>query len=256
MDGTFLRKDNSYDRVRFRKLYKTMKERGIKFVVASGNQYYQLKSFFEGYQEEITYVAENGALIIEEGEEIFSSNIPRDDIMRVAKILEKYLEVKVCLCGRNSAYVLDTDKDFYEFASKYYHKIKMVKDFYSIEDKFLKIATETEPEISIEVLAKLQEAVGSYLEPVHSGHGSIDIILPGINKGKAISMLQRRWGIDPSECMAFGDGGNDIEMLKRVKYSYAMENAGEGVKSVAAYRTASNDLDGVIEVISEYLKQY
>ena len=32
-----------YDRVRFAGLYSKMKDLGIKFVVASGNQYYQLK---------------------------------------------------------------------------------------------------------------------------------------------------------------------------------------------------------------------
>jgi FMN hydrolase / 5-amino-6-(5-phospho-D-ribitylamino)uracil phosphatase len=37
-----------------------MKEEGICFVVASGNQYYQLKSFFDDFQDELCYVAENG----------------------------------------------------------------------------------------------------------------------------------------------------------------------------------------------------
>ncbi len=46
MDGTFLRDDKTYHRERFLKQYAEMKARGIRFVVASGNQYYQLTSFF------------------------------------------------------------------------------------------------------------------------------------------------------------------------------------------------------------------
>lgn len=46
MDGTFLDDRKQYDRPRFMACYQMMKQRGIRFVVASGNQYYQLKSFF------------------------------------------------------------------------------------------------------------------------------------------------------------------------------------------------------------------
>ena len=46
MDGTFLNKQMEYDRTRFWRLFEIMKIRDIKFVVASGNQYYQLISFF------------------------------------------------------------------------------------------------------------------------------------------------------------------------------------------------------------------
>jgi hydroxymethylpyrimidine pyrophosphatase-like HAD family hydrolase len=46
MDGTFLNRQMEYDRIRFWKLFEIMKKKDIKFVVASGNQYYQLISFF------------------------------------------------------------------------------------------------------------------------------------------------------------------------------------------------------------------
>nr|WP_233544146.1 HAD hydrolase family protein [Thomasclavelia ramosa] len=47
MDGTFLTNNNEYDQERFTRQYEFMKEKGIHFVVASGNQYYQLRSFFQ-----------------------------------------------------------------------------------------------------------------------------------------------------------------------------------------------------------------
>lgn len=45
MDGTFLDDQMHYNRTIFRKIYNYFKENDIYFVVASGNQYYQLKSF-------------------------------------------------------------------------------------------------------------------------------------------------------------------------------------------------------------------
>lgn len=44
MDGTFLSDQKTYNRERFMAQYQQMKAQGIRFVVASGNQYYQLIS--------------------------------------------------------------------------------------------------------------------------------------------------------------------------------------------------------------------
>lgn len=58
MDGTFLDDAKQYDRVRFMAQYQELKKRNIEFVVASGNQYYQLISFFPELKDEISFVAE------------------------------------------------------------------------------------------------------------------------------------------------------------------------------------------------------
>ena len=51
----------------------------------------------------------------------------------------------------------------------------------------------------------------------------------------------------------YSDGGNDIEMLKLAKYSYAMANAPKNVKAAANYQAKSNDESGVLDVIDNYL---
>lgn len=60
MDGTFLSDAKTYNRARFLAQYAELKARGIRFVVASGNQFYQLQSFFPEIADEIAFVAENG----------------------------------------------------------------------------------------------------------------------------------------------------------------------------------------------------
>ena len=71
MDGTFLTNNNEYDQERFTRQYEFMKEKGIHFVVASGNQYYQLRSFFPDIHNELAFIAENGAYIVDQGKECF-----------------------------------------------------------------------------------------------------------------------------------------------------------------------------------------
>lgn len=71
MDGTFLDDQMSFDRKRFSSQYSQLKNNGIKFVVASGNQYYQLITYFPEIAHEIAFVAENGAYVSNENTEIF-----------------------------------------------------------------------------------------------------------------------------------------------------------------------------------------
>ena len=54
---------------------------------------------------------------------------------------------------------------------------------------------------------------------------------------EGIRKYQEILGIGPDECMAFGDEYNDIEMMKSVKYSFAMKHAKPGVREVASYET-------------------
>ena len=54
--------------------------------------------------------------------------------------------------------------------------------------------------------------------------------------------------------MAFGDGENDIEMLKRSKgLDIAMENAFAHVKEIADDVTSSNEEDGIAVAIKKYI---
>ena len=52
--------------------------------------------------------------------------------------------------------------------------------------------------------------------------------------------------------MAFGDGENDISMIKAAGIGIAMSNADPDVRSAADMVTSSNNNDGVAEVLEEF----
>ncbi|WP_458117481.1 HAD hydrolase family protein [Bacillus sp. PK6-026] len=104
MDGTFLDDDMKYNNDRFMKQYHELKARGIKFVVASGNQYDQLKSFFPSIKNEIAFVAENGAYVIDSGKEIFSDEMSKETIKKVIDVIEKYEYTNLIVCEQLKVY--------------------------------------------------------------------------------------------------------------------------------------------------------
>jgi hydroxymethylpyrimidine pyrophosphatase-like HAD family hydrolase len=61
-------------------------------------------------------------------------------------------------------------------------------------------------------------------------------------------------GINNSDVIAFGDGLNDVDMIKLSGIGVAMGNALDEVKNVSNYVTISHNDDGVIYFLREYLK--
>ncbi|WP_010427646.1 Cof-type HAD-IIB family hydrolase [Enterobacter mori] len=254
MDGTFLDNNSEYDRTRFMNQYCRMKEQGIRFVVASGNQYYQLASFFPGIQDEIAFVAENGALVIDSGKEIFHGELKDGSAKKINHILESYGDINFVVCGLKSAWVKKgVSESFLQNMKKYYHRLKVVNSYDQIEDVIFKYALSLDDKAIPALLKDLSTQLEAIMTPVTSGHGSLDLIIPGIHKASGIQRLLSRWDVGREEVVAFGDSGNDIEMLTFAKYSFAMPNATEAVKRVSTYTTADNNNYGVLVMIDEIL---
>ena len=75
-----------------------------------------------------------------------------------------------------------------------------------------------------------------------------------MTKASALADLGNLWDIQPEEMAAFGDGGNDLEMLQFVGYGYAMSNAIPSIKAIADHMIGSNDEDSVLSQIEKILE--
>lgn len=250
MDGTFLRSDNTYDETRFKGILARMRAAGCRFVVASGNQYYQLRDFFPGYDEELAFVAENGAFIKDCKELVFAGKASRQTVETVIGWLRAHPKVKVVMCGVNSAYVeRGTSETFFEHMTTYYHRLEWVDDLKQVDDQILKFALTVPADETEDYVAALRSELAGHMVPTSSGHGDIDLIIPGCHKAWGLEQLATRWGVAPEECVTFGDGGNDVEMLRWAGTGYAMANAPQAVREAANKVCPSNDEDGVLQTL-------
>ena len=82
---------------------------------------------------------------------------------------------------------------------------------------------------------------------------NIELNIAAANKGDALLRLCSRLGIPPEETVAFGDGTNDLSMLRAAGLGVAMANAEPEVCAAADRITASNEECGVARVIRELL---
>ena len=74
----------------------------------------------------------------------------------------------------------------------------------------------------------------------------------GVTKGTALQTIENRIGVRYEETMAFGDGGNDISMLRHAGIGVAMGNAKDDVKVIADYVTASVDDNGIADALKHF----
>ena len=256
MDGTFLRDNKTYDRGRFQAQFMALQARGIRFVVASGNQYYRLREYFAGIDcHDIAYVAENGGYVHDGEQELYVADIPADIMGRVYSFLNTIKDVSSIICGKNSAYTLTSiDQAEYDNALNHYQRLQRVEHYQDINDTIIKIALKVPAQIFDTVLSDARQMLGDVLVPVSSGHQWLDLIVPGVHKAHGLGVLQQQWGISDQEVAAFGDSGNDLEMLQKAGCSFAMANGSEAIRQVARYAAAGNNQDGVLEMIDRILE--
>ena len=81
----------------------------------------------------------------------------------------------------------------------------------------------------------------------------VEITPFGINKGLSIDEISKITNIDTKNMMAFGDAENDIEMIKKVKYGYAMGNSNDELKKIAYKVIQSNNEEGVAKELIKKL---
>lgn len=253
MDGTLLNSKGEIDR-EFYPLLEKIRNQDIIFAVASGRQYYSLLEKLHTVQEGLVFIAENGAIIMENGEQKHMQPIRREKALEVMNKVKEIGGKYLILCGRKSAYIEETDPQFMDPFLRHYEKYEVVNDLTKVEDDdILKITicdlTGAESNSYPHV-----EYLKDDFQVKLSGEIWIDFTHKEAQKGNALKKVQEIKNITPEETISFGDYLNDIELFDHSAYSFAMGNAHQEVKAAAKYSAKTNDESGVLVVLEELLK--
>jgi hypothetical protein len=110
-----------------------------------------------------------------------------------------------------------------------------------------------EPAVLVELEQEMKEAFGEALSISRSAPFFLEIMAPGVGKDHSLARLLAHLGLSREQLIAFGDGFNDLAMLRFAGMGVAMANAADEVKAVADRVTLSNDEDGVAHAVAQWV---
>ena len=247
MDGTLLDERGEVDLPRLERLLDHLDQKGIRFVIATGNEIHRMRQLLGPLVKRVTLVVANGARIFEDDEMILGKFWDRELVEAVLAYFKgREISDQLVVSAVNGGFV--KEGTVFTEVEKFMQP-EVIEALY----KRMKFVPELTADLFDQVRREVQQAFGDQLMAVSSGFGSMDLLQAGIHKAWGLAQLMEMWQLNASQVMAFGDSGNDIEMLEMAAHSYAVANAEEAVKAVAKHLAPSHQEGGVYQVIEEYL---
>lgn len=233
----------------FEVILRLKREKGIHFAAASGRQAPSIESTFAPIQKEIFYLAENGAYIGCYGRTLFLHPMDQELAVSLIREIQKTPDLDAMVSTARMSYIDNKNPELHRLVRDgYRYQVEPIEDVSAIREPIIKIAAYRKTGIQ-ELADVFCGRFGERLKISISGREWLDFMTPGVNKGEAVKTLQESLGIAPEETMAFGDQMNDLEMLDRAYYSFAVGNARNEVKEAARFQADTNVKDGVLKIL-------
>ena len=267
LDGTLLDDDKNIPAENLRALEEAA-ARGIVLVPATGR-------IVRGIPEQIKalpflryYIVSNGAGVYDAQEKrlLHRADIPLPLALRCYAYLDTLPVIYDCYQG-DIGYI---SRHMFEAAPPYFrdepHMMALMEKLrIRVDDLQTYLREKGEPLQKIQAFFRPEDlalraeqlqklpALFPELTPTTSVSNNIEINSARAGKGKALRALCACLGIDPTESLAFGDGTNDIELLRMAGCGMAMGNAEPAVRAAADAVTAGNNEAGVAQGIRRML---
>ncbi|OHX20148.1 Cof-type HAD-IIB family hydrolase [Chromobacterium sphagni] len=252
LDGTLLDQHHAVNSLTAATL-QTLEARGVQFALATGRHHLDVKGIRQALGVRAHLITSNGARIHDpDGKLIHSHDIPPQLARALAQpefavgaILNFYLDDE-WLIDQPCQDFLDMHRD-----SGLQYRISKLAEHDGVGvGKVLYIG---EHDHLLRVEQALQQRFGAQLYITFSLENCLEVMAAGVSKGHALGLVLQRLGIDPAHCLAFGDGQNDVELLRAAGHPRLMGNAHPRLSGELpdARRIASNAESGVAQHLRE-----
>ncbi len=228
---------------------------GVRVCLATGRIWPSAEQYFRALGADPPAILYNGGLVydFQTGTVLRRVPLAYDHARAVLELLRKFPEVQPHLYAGDRVY---TDR-----ASAYTRQYQR-KDSLTVEEVGDLVAFLPSEPMKIliigarEDLVRLQEQVRALPMPINTVFSEdtyLEILPQGNSKGAALEFVARQLRIPLAEVIAVGDNLNDLEMIRAAGLGVAMGNAPPELKAQAAYVTATNDEEGLAEVIDRFV---
>jgi Cof subfamily protein (haloacid dehalogenase superfamily) len=200
---------------------------------------------------------------------IVREEIPLDMALEIMRLLDGYDIIYDCYRS-NWGWMTESLQDKAQEYATDAHYVKMVREFRRpVPDLKAHLeATAAEGDVQKvmlfarntpggdEVTKAIAEAVTKRfpsIKATSSTWNNLELNIATAHKGNALKRFAEHLGYTLDNCMALGDGTNDLTMIEAAGLGVAMANAHPLVLAAANHVTVSNDEDGVAKAIREFV---
>jgi Cof subfamily protein (haloacid dehalogenase superfamily) len=250
-DGTMKLNPEYYDVIR------ELDRRRILFVAASGRQYSSVRKLFAPVLDKMDIITESGAAIWKKGVPFVPNAIPEAYMKEMTADAEKIPGMDYVMQTADRSFVPKEGTKLYNWLKDgYKYDLEVCRPEELPQGlKYTKLGLYY-PCKAGEVTQEFQKKWESKVHLCLAGHMWLDCLMPGVNKGSALQLIQKELGILPSETVVFGDNQNDMELMDCAEASYAVSSAIPELKEKVGDRVIpSFTEDGVLGVLKKILDE-
>lgn len=264
LDGTLLDPDKNISKFT-RDTLEEASERGIEIVPATGRYYSAMPACVRELPFIHYSININGATVtdLRKNTSVYKAEIPLSEALSIMRYLDDKPALYDCYMG-DHGWITASFKEKAESYVKDPHYIDMVRNLRESVPELKAFITEKGRDIQKIQFFTYDHDFQQYM--LHHGAELFpDIVCTcsvrdenvefnniKANKGDALIGLAKYLGYGQENTMAFGDGLNDMAMIKAAAAGVAMANSCDEVLKAAGYTALSNAQDGVAHFIREF----
>ncbi len=256
IDGTLTNSDKEITLKTLSSL-KRIQEEGVKLAIASGRPSKGVIPYAEILELEkySGYILPfNGGRVINYGsKEVIYENTLSSEVLKKAYEVSKQYNVDI-ITYKGDYILSETEDNPYLIIEATINKMDVIKVdnlLEAVEEMPVKCLLLGDGDYLEKVESEIRDKIGENANVFRSEPFFLEVVPKGIDKAASISELISKIGIKREETVAFGDGYNDVSMVKYVGLGVAMANGCDAIKEIADVVTADNNSDGIADVIND-----
>ena len=255
LDGTLL--DTNHQLSEFSKeTLSALHQAGFTFVFATGRHHVDVSGIRQSVGIPAYMITSNGARVHDQNDQVmFSKNVPCEYVQPVIDMISSDQQIFIHLYQDDKWLVDKEDQQLAKFHNQsgfsYTHFDPLRAPTESIAKIFV-----THPKHDHDHLViledKLRHQFGHVLTIEFSTPWCLEIMAANVSKGRALEAVAKSLNLKLDNCIAFGDGMNDVEMLKMAGKGLVMATSHYKVKAALP----NNEVIGsnANHAVAQYLK--
>ncbi len=257
LDGTLTNSEKKITPRTFQALKKAQ-SLGHILVLASGRPTYGIAPLADelGLQTEGGYILSyNGGKIVDwrTKEELYSNTLPPEAIPQLIDYSRQHCYTLLGYVGQEIVSELPDNPYAHEESRINRMPLRRVDNLAeSLPPRSVKLLLAGEPVLMEKAEKEIAALLGNHVEAYRSAPFFVEIVPKGIDKAQSLQRLLSHVGLTADSLVSFGDGYNDLSMIRLSAYGVAMANAAPEVREAAAFVTLSNDNDGIAHFLEEH----